>query len=122
MDGQDWTPLVVRSTTKKPAGGAGVGGAAGATGKPATRTPGAALLRHLEDDDIPKPTKRLSPESRTEMIRARTAKGMTQDQLNTTCSFPHGTINKIENCKYCPTPQQMNDLKRVLGIVMRYAS
>lgn len=46
---------------------------------------------------------------------------MTQDQLNTACSFPHGTINKIENGKYCPTAVHMNAIKRVLGIVMKYA-
>lgn len=116
MDGQDWTPVVVRSTAKKPAA---VGGAGGASRGGITEA--AARIRRLEEEDIPKPTKHLSPESRTEMIRARTAKTMTQDQLNTACSFPHGTINKIENGKYCPTPVQMNAIKRVLGIVMKYA-
>jgi ribosome-binding protein aMBF1 (putative translation factor) len=115
MDGQDWTPVIVRSTVKKPSGGSsgGRGGHAATTES--------IRLRRLEEEDIPKPTKRLSPESRTEMIRARTAKGMSQDQLNTACSFPHGTINKIENSKYCPTPAQMNDIKRILGIIMKYA-
>jgi ribosome-binding protein aMBF1 (putative translation factor) len=112
MDGQDWTPLVVRSTAKKAAGGAG-----GA--KPA-RTPGAAAISHLEDDDYPKPTKSLSSESRTEMIRARTAKSMSQEQLNTACSFPHNTVNKIEKGQHCPTPEQMNVLRRVLSITMKY--
>ena len=121
MDGQDWTPIVVRSTAKKPVGGAGAGGAAGVTGKPATRSPGAAMLRHLEDEDIPKPTKHLSSESRTEMIRARTAKGMSQVQLNTACAFPLNTIRDIENGKLCPTPAQMHSIKRVLGVVMKYA-
>lgn len=117
MDGQDWTPIVVRSTAKKPA--VAMGGAGGASRGGITET--AARIRRLEEEDIPKPTKHLSPESRTEMIRARTAKGMTQDQLNKACSFPNGTINKIENGKYCPTAVQMNDIKRVLGIVMKYA-
>jgi ribosome-binding protein aMBF1 (putative translation factor) len=114
MDGQDWTPVVVRSTAKKPTGGAGASGH-----KPA-RTPGAAAISHLEDDDYPKPTKSLSPESRADMIRARSAKSMTQDQLNTACSFPHNTINKIEKGLYCPTPEQMNVLRRVLNINMKY--
>ena len=114
MDGQDWNPVIVRSS-KKPAGGAGSASSRGGI------TEAAARIRRLETEEFPTPTKHLSPESRTEMIRARTAKGMTQDQLNTACSFPHGTINKIENCKYCPTPVQMNAIKRVLGIVMKYA-
>jgi ribosome-binding protein aMBF1 (putative translation factor) len=55
------------------------------------------------------------------MIRARTAKGMTQVQLNTACAFPLHTIRDIENGKLCPTSAQMNVIKRVLGVVMKYA-
>jgi ribosome-binding protein aMBF1 (putative translation factor) len=116
MDNQDWTPVVVRR------GGGGVGGR-GRGGAGPQRSPGAALLRHLEDDDAA-PTaalKHLSSDSRTEMIRARTTKAMSQTQLNTACAFPHNTIRDIENGKLCPTPTQLNALKRALGVVMRYA-
>jgi ribosome-binding protein aMBF1 (putative translation factor) len=109
MDGQDWNPVVVRSTAKKPAAGY----------TPPSET--AVRIRRLESEEIPKPTKHLSPDSRTEMIRARTAKGMSQVQLNAACAFPLHTIRDIENCKLCPTPAQMNVVKRVLGIVMKYA-
>lgn len=113
MDGQDWNPVVVRATAKKPV----IGGAGGSRGF----TEEAARIRRLEGDEIPKPTKHLSADSRTEMIRARTAKGMSQVQLNTACAFPLHTIRDIENGKLCPTSAQMNVLKRVLGIVMKYA-
>lgn len=113
MDGQDWTPVIVRNTSKKHTAAGGAGSA-----KPIT--PGAAVMRRLEDDDIPKPTKHLSSESRTEMIRARTAKGLTQAQVNTACAFPSNTIRAIENGKLCPTPAQKNALNRVLGIVLKY--
>lgn len=115
MDGQDWTPVIVRNTSKKPVGGAG---SVGSTAK--QMTPGAAVMRRLEEDDIPKPTKHLSSESRTEMIRARTAKSLTQAQVNTACAFPPNTIRDIENGKLCPTPVQKNALNRVLGIVLKY--
>lgn len=113
MDGQDWAPVIVRSSAKKPTGGAG-GSSRGGHAE-------SIRLRRLEEEDIPIPTKHLSSESRTEMIRARTAKGMSQVQLNTACAFPLHTIRDIENGKLCPTPPQMNSIKRVLGIVMKYA-
>jgi ribosome-binding protein aMBF1 (putative translation factor) len=116
MDGQDWAPVIVRSSAKKPAGGAG-----GSSRGGHAATAEAIRLRRLEEEDFPVPTKHLSSESRTEMIRARTAKGMSQVQLNTACAFPLHTIRDIENGKLCPTPQQMNSIKRVLGIVMKYA-
>ena len=116
MDGQDWNPVIVRSTAKKPAGSGG--GSGGHFAEESIR------LRRLEEDDIPKPTKptkHLSSESRTEMIRARTAKGMTQAQFNTVCAFPLHTIRDIENGKLRPTSMQMNVLQRTLGIVMKFA-
>ena len=114
MDGQDWSPVVVRSTAaKKSAGGAG-----GASRH--TVSDEVVRLRRIEDEDIPVPTKHLSSESRTEMIRARTAKGMSQVQLNTACAFPLNTIRDVENGKLLPTPAQMNSIKRVLGVVMKY--
>lgn len=115
MDGQDWTPVVVRSSAKKPAGAGGSSRGGHAASAEAAR------LRRLEEEDIPVPTKHLSSESRTEMIRARTAKEMSQVQLNTACAFPIHTIRDIENGKLCPTPAQMNSIKRVLGVVLKYA-
>lgn len=117
MDGQDWTPVVVRSH----GGGAKKSATPGRVTRTAPPTAEAIRLRRLEEDDIPKPTKHLSSESRAEMIRVRTAKGMTQVQLNTACAFPLHTIRDIENGKLCPSPAQMNVLTRVLGVVMKYA-
>jgi ribosome-binding protein aMBF1 (putative translation factor) len=116
MDGQDWNPVIVRSTAKKPGAAGGAGGASRGG-----ITEAAARIRRLETEDFPSPTKHLSPESRTEMIRARIAKGMSQVQLNSACAFPLHTIRDIENGKLCPTPAQMNAIKRVLGVVMKYA-
>lgn len=120
MDGQDWNPVVVRSTAKKTLS---VGGGAGGTFAGGSRggyTEESARIRRLEAEDIPKPTKHLSPDSRTEMIRTRTAKNISQVQLNTACAFPLNTIRDIENGKLCPTSAQMNAIKRTLGIVMKY--
>ena len=99
------SPLVLRSKANEPDGG------------PGSRCP---LLPESLLEIYPKPAK-LSPESLTEMIRARNEKGMSQDKLNTACSFPQGTIKKIENGMYCPTLEQINDIKQVLDVVVKYA-
>lgn len=113
MDGQDWNPVIVR----RGGGAHRHAPSSGSSGRSAT----SSLIRRLEEDDLPKPTKHLSPESRTEMIRARTAKGWTQTQLNTACAFPLNTIRDIENGKLCPNPTQLNVLSRILGVSMKYA-
>lgn len=110
MDGQDWTPVVVRST----------GAAKAARSKPVTKPAGSSAFRRLDEEELPVATKFLSSESRTEMIKARTAKTMTQAQLNTACAFPLNTIRDIENGKLCPTPKQLSVLSRTLGISMKY--
>jgi hypothetical protein len=98
------SPLILLGKSKEPDGG-----------------PGSRCLEPSEGLlEIPKPSKHLSQESRTEMIRVRNEQDMSQDELNVACSFPHGTINKIENGIHCPTPQQMKEIKDVLGVDMKY--
>ena len=113
MDGQDWTPVVVKNT-KKPAHNGGP------IHPPVTAAVAAA--RRLDGDDThPKPTKSLSSESRQAILQGRVANKWNQTQLNTQCSFPQNTIRDIENGKLCPTPQQLNVLSRVLKVVLKYA-
>lgn len=106
MDGQDWNPITINRTSSKHAQTA--------------RTHGAALIRHLETEEIPKPTKKLSSDSRNAMIRSRTGKSMTQAQVNAACALPLNTIRDIENGKLCPSPTQMNVIARLFGIIMKY--
>lgn len=106
MDGQDWTPVVVkRRVAHAP--------------RPAS-TPGSAAVRRLEDDDLPKPTRSLGAESRQLIIKKRVEYGWNQSQLNTQCAFPLNTIRDIEAGKLCPTPTQLNILNKVLKVVLKY--
>jgi hypothetical protein len=50
MDGQDWSPVVIKRTTK-PAGAGGGGGAAGGGGPSISASAGVSRLRKLEDDN-----------------------------------------------------------------------
>jgi ribosome-binding protein aMBF1 (putative translation factor) len=110
MDGQDWTPVVVNKSKARSAG----------SSAPKQVSAEVAAQHRLENDE-PRKTKSLSPESRQAIIQGRVANKWNQTQLNTQCSFPQNTIRDIENGKLCPTPQQKNVLSRVLNVVLKYA-
>ena len=109
MDGQDWTPVVVNKIKTR----------SSASGQKHV-SPGLAAQHRVENDE-PRKTKSLSPESRQAILQARVANKWNQTQLNTQCSFPQNTIRDIENGKLCPTPQQLNVLSRVLKVILKYA-
>lgn len=120
MDCQDWTPVVVKNKRRATAAVGGAGSTA--TGVRTAVSAGAAAMRRVEADEIAKPTKSLSAESRAEIIRRRTENTQTQAQLNTACSFPPNTIRDIEAGKLCPTGAQLNVLNRVLKTALKYSS
>lgn len=111
MDGQDWTPVSVKNTKKSAVSG---------PARPQV-TAAVAAARKLDGDDVVKPTKMLSSESKQAILQCRVANKWNQTQLNVQCSFPLNTIRDIENGKLCPTPQQLNVLSRVLKVVLKYA-
>jgi ribosome-binding protein aMBF1 (putative translation factor) len=84
------------------------------------QTAGAAVLRRLDTEELPLPTKLLSGASRHAIVTARIAREWTQAQLNTQCSFPPNTIRDIESGKLCPTPTQLGVLNRVLKLALKY--
>jgi len=97
MRGQDWTPVVV---TKK------------------SQTPGPSGYVNTKKDPV---IKTLDPTCRTEMIQARVAQKLTQDELNTRAQLPKYSIREIESGRLCPSAGQMNILSRILRIPLRYA-
>jgi ribosome-binding protein aMBF1 (putative translation factor) len=110
MDGQDWSPVVVRGKATKPA----------ASTTKTQVSAAVAQARRLESTDPPKP-KTLTHESKQAIISTRVAKGWNQTQLNTQCAFPPHTIRDIENGKLTPTPAQLNVLNRVLKVILKFA-
>jgi len=108
MDGQDWQTITLKKHNYK------------SSTSHVPIAPNVALARKLENDDIPKPKKSLSSESRQAILQGRVTNKWNQTQLNTQCSFPQNTIRDIENGKLYPTPQQLNVLSRVLKVVLKY--
>ena len=110
MDGQDWTQVVVKGKSTKPAAAV------------VKQQVSAAVTqaRKLESDEPSKP-KSLSHDSKQAIITTRVSKGWNQAQLNTQCAFPQHTIRDIENGKLTPTPAQLNVMNRVLKLLLKFA-
>lgn len=104
MDHQDWTPTVLRSKES----------ALATTKHTGNRQTGEARhLAKIERDDFVKP-KKLAAESRKDLVAARVALKLTQDQLNQRCAFPQHTIKGFEAGHLTPSGGQLNRLNSVL--------
>ena len=64
--------------------------------------------------------KKLSTESRQQIIHKRVELGHDQSKLNTLCSFPSNTIKDIESGRLHPTPKQLSVLNTVLKLSLKY--
>jgi ribosome-binding protein aMBF1 (putative translation factor) len=105
MDNQDWSSITIRNPLSRTD-----------TKQQSIRVPEAAhSMKKIEQAEIGK-FKVLSIKSRSELAQARSAKGMTQKQLDQKCQFPPNTCNSWEAGKACPTGPQINILHRILGI------
>jgi ribosome-binding protein aMBF1 (putative translation factor) len=82
---------------------------------PKRYTTTASDLKKLEDVESGK-EKVLSVASRASMAAARTAKGLTQKQLDLACAFPYNMTNAFEAGRLYPTRVQMQNIQRVLGV------
>lgn len=111
MSTQDWTPVTIhgKPTTTYP-----VASATNTTTSQHKATPESAHARKLaESDDVIK-LKKLTPQSRQEIVNRRALEKWSQQDLNQRCNFPVNTIREIEAGRLQPTIQQLNTLNRVL--------
>jgi len=115
MSTQDWEPVVIkRSKTERKAPSLG-----NVVSKPVNMSQDAAYLRKIENSDTVK-IRQLSGDSRKELTQRRVALGKTQVQLNNDCKFGLNLIRDIESGKYCPLPQQLGVLNRVLRCNVKF--
>ncbi len=107
--GQDWSKVVIHGkpvTTNAQA--------------PLKVSPQMSQMRKLAEAETAGKPKRLSPESKQEIILKRLNNKWTQDQLNQECRFPVNTIREIEAGRLCPSSQQLNTLNRILKTGLKY--
>lgn len=110
MSTQDWTPVTIHG---KPTTVHQVP-ATNTTSVQHKSTPESAHARKLnESDDIIK-LKKLTTQSRQEIVNRRAVEKWTQQDLNQRCNFPVNTIREIEAGRLQPTIQQLNTLNRIL--------
>jgi ribosome-binding protein aMBF1 (putative translation factor) len=121
MDGQDWTPVVLRNhkAAASPAGTKISGEGPIQERKGAAKNMGASFHK-LESTETAGTLKRLSNESKQTIIAKRAAAGWNQARLNQECNFPVNTIRDIECGKICPNVQQLNTLNRILKVGLTY--
>lgn len=123
MEGQDWTPVVLRN---RKASAASVAASTNASGEgPIQERKGfaknmGASFHKLETTETAGTLKRLSNESKQTIIAKRAAASWNQVRLNQECNFPINTIRDIECGKICPNVQQLNTLNRVLKVGLTY--
>jgi DNA-binding XRE family transcriptional regulator len=97
MDGQDWTPVVLRRSTK---------------------SHGPKVHRKLDSPDIVVP-KYLSIESVQKIQEYRRLTSKTQVQLDQDLAFPTKTMNGLESRRLTPSSQQLSKLRRLIpGLVI----
>ena len=122
MEGQDWTPVVLRN--RKAVASASASTKASGEGpiqerKGAAKNMGASFHK-LESTETAGTLKRLSNESKQTIIAKRAAASWNQARLNQECNFPVNTIRDIESGKICPNVQQLNTLNRILKVGLTY--
>jgi ribosome-binding protein aMBF1 (putative translation factor) len=106
MDHQNWEPQVLRKTAAQ------IRASAPTTTVPRRSTESQRLAK-LENEEYVKP-KMLSSESRQQLVQARLALKLTQQQLDQKCSFPPHTINHLESNKRSPSTRELMVLNSVL--------
>lgn len=114
MDHQNWEPHVLHKTTAQ------IRALSGKKEIVERKSTEAQRLAKVENEEYTKP-KMLTSESRQELLQARLALKLTQQQLDQKCSFPPHTINHLEANKRAPSTRELQMLNRVLKCGLKLA-
>ncbi len=116
MDGQDWTPVIVkRRYTKKEAIQKGM---AVTQVRDSERSEKQRLAK-LDNQDIPTVKKRINSESIQILIRKRIEMKLTQDKADAMCAFPKHTFREIEANRILPNEEQKRRIQQNLGVALK---
>ncbi len=119
---QDWTPVTIgkpKSVEQQLKAGTLVKDIKEKQGAAKnTQTVSDINARKLEQEEIGH-HKVPSHSLQIQIQQARTAKKLTQDQLNTLCCFPKGTVASYENGKAIINSQQLQTMSKHLGVTLK---
>jgi ribosome-binding protein aMBF1 (putative translation factor) len=114
MEHQNWEPVVFRKT------GTATQGTLGKRPRD-SNAPANQHARALEESTEVKKPKSVAPESRTELVKARLARGFTQDQADAACALPKHTFKAIESGQLTPNGSILSKISREFGVNLRLA-
>jgi putative transcription factor len=101
---QDWEPVVLR---KKPAP------------TQFTQSPGPTKEQKLDRAEEPSSHKKVTGSMAQAIMKGRMAKNLTQSQLAIQINQKPNVIQDYEKGKAIPNPKILQDLRRVLGVVIK---
>ena len=105
MEHQDWITITARKNKK--------------TTEKKLRDTDSPVHQHnrvlAESETVVKP-KKVSPESRSELVKARLAKGYTQEQADTACAIPRHTFKGLESGQLTPNQQILSKISRQMRV------
>ena len=91
MDDQDWIPVTIHRRHSKNSHAAGGGGQNSIQVRDPEKSEKIRLAK-LADSDIPKPKKRINPESLQGLIRKRIELKLNQEKADALCAFTKHTF------------------------------
>ena len=115
MEHQNWEPAVLRRSAPKNQNEAVARGLVTKRLRDSD-APTHQHIRALAENDDPKKPKTVLAESRTELVKARLAKKLTQDAA---CALPKHTFKGLESGQLTPSPQNLSKISREMGVNLR---
>lgn len=116
MDGQDWTPVVIkRRYTKKELVQSGKTTSEARDLEKNERV----RMAKIENEDAPGAKKQVVSESIQELIRKRIELKVNQERADAMCAFPRNTFKEIEARRLIPTEEQKRRIQRYFGIQLK---
>jgi DNA-binding transcriptional regulator YiaG len=109
MSEQDWTPVVLKKRGLN-------------TPKPVTRTQGASVASAIErriDNNETIVKKKIDPNSIKQLIQARIAKNLKQENADHLCGFPTHTFRNLESSRHIPSSKEISIIQKFFGIGLR---
>ena len=118
MEHQNWEPVVLRRGAPKNRNEAVARGLVEQRVRDShsSEHQHARALAESEEVKIPK---KVLPESRAALVKARLAKGFTQDQADAACALPKHTFQGLEAGQITPNNTVLSKIKRELGIDLK---
>ena len=75
------------------------------------------VKREVKEEDMK--TKRVSMESRQELVKSRLEMKLSQVDADMKCNLAKNTINRIENGSYVPDGVTLGKIRRFMGVELR---